>query len=141
MSHSTISSEFVATESIRSSIVSIVLPYLAPVIDSDSKPFEALASLVASDSDSVEPSFNSESLSDRVSPVISVASDPDDEPLGSPDTVNYYRGLMRFLALRWHLEGMHVTWGYLEKKRTRLRTYTKSLKKYCLQNVDTALQA
>ncbi|GKC28678.1 retrovirus-related pol polyprotein from transposon TNT 1-94, partial [Tanacetum coccineum] len=39
-----------------------------------------------------------------------------------------------FLALRWHLEDIHVTWDHLEKKRTRLRTYTKSLKKYCLQN-------
>ncbi|GKB97062.1 hypothetical protein Tco_0983199, partial [Tanacetum coccineum] len=46
--------------------------------------------------------------------------------------------LQRFLALGWHLEGIHVTWGHLEKKRMRLRTYTKSLKKYCLQNVETA---
>ncbi|GJT14814.1 hypothetical protein Tco_0873520 [Tanacetum coccineum] len=34
-----------------------------------------------------------------------------------------------FLALRWHLEEKHVTWAHLEKKQTRLRTYTKSLKK------------
>ncbi|GJX17877.1 hypothetical protein Tco_0218709 [Tanacetum coccineum] len=33
----------------------------------------------------------------------------------------------RFLALGWHLEEIHVIWAYLEKKRTRLRTYTKSL--------------
>ncbi|GJY26448.1 putative reverse transcriptase domain-containing protein [Tanacetum coccineum] len=42
------------------------------------------------------------------------------------------------LALGWHLEEIHVTWAHLEKKQTRLRTYTKSLKKYCLQNVETA---
>ncbi|GJZ68504.1 hypothetical protein Tco_0631744 [Tanacetum coccineum] len=46
-----------------------------------------------------------------------------------------------FLALGWHLEETHVTWAHLEKKRTRLLTYTRSLKKYCLQNVETASQA
>ncbi|GKA03370.1 hypothetical protein Tco_0676151 [Tanacetum coccineum] len=40
-----------------------------------------------------------------------------------------------FLALGWHLEEIHVTWAHLEKKQTRLRTYTKSLKKYCLDGV------
>ncbi|GKC11461.1 hypothetical protein Tco_1008243 [Tanacetum coccineum] len=30
------------------------------------------------------------------------------------------------LALGWHLEEIHVTWAHLEKKRTRLRLYTKS---------------
>ncbi|GJX58634.1 hypothetical protein Tco_0290024 [Tanacetum coccineum] len=40
----------------------------------------------------------------------------------------------------WALEEIHVTWAHLEKKRTRLRTYTKSMKKYCLQNVETASQ-
>ncbi|GJY28248.1 retrovirus-related pol polyprotein from transposon TNT 1-94 [Tanacetum coccineum] len=30
-----------------------------------------------------------------------------------------------FLALGWHLEEIHVTWAHLEKKRTRLRLYTK----------------
>ncbi|GJY01635.1 hypothetical protein Tco_0359787, partial [Tanacetum coccineum] len=25
----------------------------------------------------------------------------------------------------WHLEDLHVTWAHLEKKRTRLRLYTK----------------
>ncbi|GKC73266.1 hypothetical protein Tco_1119149, partial [Tanacetum coccineum] len=29
--------------------------------------------------------------------------------------------------LGWHLEEKHVTWAHLEKKRTRLQTYTKSL--------------
>ncbi|GKF65178.1 hypothetical protein Tco_0191695, partial [Tanacetum coccineum] len=32
-----------------------------------------------------------------------------------------------FLTLRWHLEDIHVTGTHLEKKQTRLRTYTKSL--------------
>ncbi|GJW48120.1 hypothetical protein Tco_0079766 [Tanacetum coccineum] len=43
-----------------------------------------------------------------------------------------------FLALGWHLEEIHVTWAHLEKKRTRLQTYTKFMKKYCLQSVETA---
>ncbi|GJV75514.1 hypothetical protein Tco_1507098 [Tanacetum coccineum] len=46
-----------------------------------------------------------------------------------------------FLALGWHLEEIHVTWAHLEKKRTRLRTYTKSLEESCLQRVETASQA
>ncbi|GJY81072.1 hypothetical protein Tco_0493823 [Tanacetum coccineum] len=29
-------------------------------------------------------------------------------------------------TLGWHLEEIHVTWAHLEKKRTRLRLYTKS---------------
>ncbi|GJX56724.1 retrovirus-related pol polyprotein from transposon TNT 1-94 [Tanacetum coccineum] len=48
---------------------------------------------------------------------------------------------MRFLALGWHLKEIHVTWAHLEKKRTRLRTYTKSLKELCSQSVETASQA
>ncbi|GJU28919.1 retrovirus-related pol polyprotein from transposon TNT 1-94 [Tanacetum coccineum] len=35
--------------------------------------------------------------------------------------------MMRFLALGWHLEDIHVTWAHLEKKQMRLRTYIKSL--------------
>ncbi|GJZ33560.1 hypothetical protein Tco_0578996 [Tanacetum coccineum] len=31
-----------------------------------------------------------------------------------------------FLALRWHLEEINVTWAHLEKKRIRLRLYTES---------------
>ncbi|GJU36027.1 hypothetical protein Tco_1184381 [Tanacetum coccineum] len=30
-------------------------------------------------------------------------------------------------TLAWHLEEIHVTWAYLEKKRTSLQLYTKSL--------------
>ncbi|GJZ96876.1 hypothetical protein Tco_0669210 [Tanacetum coccineum] len=46
-----------------------------------------------------------------------------------------------FLALGWHLEEIHMTWAHLEKKQTRLRTYTKSLEELCKQCVETALQA
>ncbi|GJZ90559.1 hypothetical protein Tco_0662486 [Tanacetum coccineum] len=49
--------------------------------------------------------------------------------------------LMRFLALEWHLEEIHVTWAHLEKKRTRLQTYTKSHEELCIQRVKTASQA
>ncbi|GJT19790.1 hypothetical protein Tco_0878496 [Tanacetum coccineum] len=38
----------------------------------------------------------------------------------------------KFLALGWHLEEIHVTWAHLEKKQTRLQTYTKSLKELCI---------
>ncbi|GJX40354.1 hypothetical protein Tco_0255344 [Tanacetum coccineum] len=34
--------------------------------------------------------------------------------------------LLRFLALGWHIEEIHVTWAHLEKKRIRLRLYTKN---------------
>ncbi|GJT04770.1 MAK10-like protein [Tanacetum coccineum] len=43
-----------------------------------------------------------------------------------------------FLALGWHLEDLHMTWAHLEKKRTRLRTYTKSLGALFIQSVETA---
>nr|GEX78415.1 hypothetical protein [Tanacetum cinerariifolium] len=36
-----------------------------------------------------------------------------------------------FKEVRWHLEEIHVTWAHLEKKRTRLRTYTKSHEESC----------
>ncbi|GJV82452.1 hypothetical protein Tco_1522350 [Tanacetum coccineum] len=47
---------------------------------------------------------------------------------------------LMFLALGWHLEEMHATWAHLEKKRTRLRLYTKYLKEPRIQSVETALQ-
>ncbi|GKA75346.1 putative ribonuclease H-like domain-containing protein [Tanacetum coccineum] len=46
--------------------------------------------------------------------------------------------LMRFLALGWHLEEIHVTWAHLEKKRARLRLYTKNHEELCIQHVETA---
>ncbi|GJY91926.1 hypothetical protein Tco_0507708 [Tanacetum coccineum] len=49
-----------------------------------------------------------------------------------------HEDVMRFLALGWHLEEINVTWAHLEKKRTRLRLYTISLKKLCIQSVKTA---
>ncbi|GKB40466.1 hypothetical protein Tco_0885408 [Tanacetum coccineum] len=36
--------------------------------------------------------------------------------------------------------GIHMTWDHLEKKRTRLRLYTKSLEEICIQTVETALR-
>ncbi|GKC36657.1 MAK10-like protein, partial [Tanacetum coccineum] len=48
--------------------------------------------------------------------------------------------MMRFLALGWHLEEMHMTWAHLEKKRTRLLLYTKYLKEPRIQSVETASQ-
>ncbi|GKC99744.1 hypothetical protein Tco_1170019 [Tanacetum coccineum] len=43
-----------------------------------------------------------------------------------------------FLALGWHLEEIHVTWAHLEKKRTRLRLYTKNHEELCTQSLETA---
>ncbi|GKB56345.1 hypothetical protein Tco_0912531 [Tanacetum coccineum] len=43
-----------------------------------------------------------------------------------------------FLALGWHLEEIHMTWAHLEKKRTRLRVYTKYLEEPRIQSVETA---
>ncbi|GJZ05660.1 hypothetical protein Tco_0539453 [Tanacetum coccineum] len=64
------------------------------------------------------------------------------------DTCCYYHAciddpkkLMRFLALGWLLEEIHVTWAHLEKKQTRLRTYTKSLEDFCKQWLETVSQA
>ncbi|GJY51675.1 zinc finger, CCHC-type containing protein [Tanacetum coccineum] len=37
-----------------------------------------------------------------------------------------------------HLEEIHVTWAHLEKKRTRLRTNTKTLEDLCSQSLETA---
>ncbi|GJW74655.1 hypothetical protein Tco_0134025 [Tanacetum coccineum] len=92
MSYSTISSDSVATESIESFVVSAVLPYPAPVIDSNSEPMEAPASLVISDFDSVDPSLNSKPFLGHDMSVGSGISNPDDMPLGLPDTGDYYGG-------------------------------------------------
>nr|GEW31464.1 retrovirus-related Pol polyprotein from transposon TNT 1-94 [Tanacetum cinerariifolium] len=66
---------------------SAALPYLAPAIDSDSEPFEEPESPIASDHDSVELSFDSESFLDHASLYIFAASNPDDEPLASAPTL------------------------------------------------------
>ncbi|GKC61829.1 RNA-directed DNA polymerase, eukaryota, reverse transcriptase zinc-binding domain protein [Tanacetum coccineum] len=43
-----------------------------------------------------------------------------------------------YLAFGRHLEEIHVTWAHLEKKQTRLRTNTKTLKDLCSQRLETA---
>nr|GEU48276.1 putative reverse transcriptase, RNA-dependent DNA polymerase [Tanacetum cinerariifolium] len=48
-------------------------------------------------------------------------------------------GEVMFLALGCDLEEIHVTWAHLEKKRTRLRTYTKSLEESCSQSGNNLL--
>ncbi|GJV89698.1 retrovirus-related pol polyprotein from transposon TNT 1-94 [Tanacetum coccineum] len=47
------------------------------------------------------------------------------------------RILLAYASLGWILEEIHVTWAHFEKKRTRLRLYTKYLKKLCIQSVET----
>ncbi|GJV49327.1 hypothetical protein Tco_1439539 [Tanacetum coccineum] len=95
MSRSTISYESLAeslADSMGSFVSSVALPYFVPTIDSESEPFEEHELPVASDYDSVEPSLDSDPFVDHASPAISAVSDPDDEPLGSPNTADYYRG-------------------------------------------------
>ncbi|GJX70918.1 hypothetical protein Tco_0308089 [Tanacetum coccineum] len=50
-------------------------------------------------------------------------------------------GEVTFLALGWLLEEIHETWAHLEKKQTRLRTYTKSFEDFCIQWLETVSQA
>ncbi|GJU51580.1 hypothetical protein Tco_1221135 [Tanacetum coccineum] len=49
------------------------------------------------------------------------------EDMSTQFEMTLIRGLDdEFLALGWLLEEIHMTWAYLQKKRTRLRLYTKS---------------
>ncbi|GKC08046.1 hypothetical protein Tco_0999656 [Tanacetum coccineum] len=50
---------------------------------------------------------------------------------------SFSRGIV-WVALGWILEEIHVTWAHLEKKRTRLQLYTKSLEEIIIQTVETA---
>ncbi|GJZ47313.1 MAK10-like protein [Tanacetum coccineum] len=48
---------------------------------------------------------------------------------------------LRYFTFGWHLDDSHVTWAHLEKKRTRLRTKTKTLEDISLQMLETASEA
>nr|GEV32776.1 hypothetical protein [Tanacetum cinerariifolium] len=95
MSASTISFESLA-ESIGSSPLPALVLHPALVVDSESRHFEDPTSPVVFYSNSFVASFNSKPFEDRVSQAVSSASDPDDEPLGSPDTSDYYEGFKFF---------------------------------------------
>ncbi|GJR58546.1 hypothetical protein Tco_1500708 [Tanacetum coccineum] len=69
-----------------------------------------------------------------------LSGSPDDRTWNGWNLRKFYM-LMRFLALGWLLEEIYVTWAHLEKKRTKLRTYTKSLEDFFIQCVKTASQA
>ncbi|GJR70740.1 hypothetical protein Tco_0016805 [Tanacetum coccineum] len=43
----------------------------------------------------------------------------------------------RYFSFGRHLDELHVTWAHLEKKRTRLRTNTKTLEDLCSQSLET----
>ncbi|GJS73455.1 hypothetical protein Tco_0706296 [Tanacetum coccineum] len=62
------------------------------------------------------------------------------ESFKKPCTTKDVLLIMRFLALGWHLEEIHVTWAHLEKKRTRLRLYTKNHEELFTQSLETASQ-
>ncbi|GJY98442.1 hypothetical protein Tco_0515352 [Tanacetum coccineum] len=47
----------------------------------------------------------------------------------------------RYFSFGRQLEDLHVTWAHLEKKRTRLRTNTKTLEDLCSQSLETTSQA
>ncbi|GJS14725.1 reverse transcriptase domain-containing protein [Tanacetum coccineum] len=46
-----------------------------------------------------------------------------------------------YFAFGRHLDELHMTWAHLEKKRTRLRTNTKTLEDLCSHSLETASQA
>nr|GEU65122.1 MAK10-like protein [Tanacetum cinerariifolium] len=55
---------------------------------------------------------------------------------------NYMSGtVIRYFSFGRHLDELQVAWAHLEKKRTRLRTNTKTLKDLCSQSLETASQA
>ncbi|GJX51161.1 hypothetical protein Tco_0278006 [Tanacetum coccineum] len=43
---------------------------------------------------------------------------------------------VRYFAFGRHLEEIHMTWAHLEKKRTRLRTYTNIAQVFFLRSGD-----
>ncbi|GJZ16389.1 putative ribonuclease H-like domain-containing protein [Tanacetum coccineum] len=47
----------------------------------------------------------------------------------------------RYFSFGRHLDELHMTWAHLEKKRTRLRTNTKTLEDLCSQSLEMASQA
>ncbi|GJX95758.1 protein kinase-like domain, concanavalin A-like lectin/glucanase domain protein [Tanacetum coccineum] len=51
------------------------------------------------------------------------------------------KGEVTYFSFGRHLDELHVTWAHLEKKRTRLRTNTKTLEDLCSQSLETASQA
>ncbi|GKA32072.1 hypothetical protein Tco_0718439 [Tanacetum coccineum] len=60
----------------------------------------------------------------------------------TPVTSNLNNGpQMRYFSYGRHLEDLHVAWAHLEKKRTRLRTNTKTLEDLCSQILETTSQA
>ncbi|GJS08391.1 hypothetical protein Tco_0365187 [Tanacetum coccineum] len=58
----------------------------------------------------------------------------------------YVRGMddegeVTYFSFGRHLEELYVAWAHLEKKRTRLRTNTKTLEDLCSQSLEMASQA
>ncbi|GKE76393.1 hypothetical protein Tco_1542513 [Tanacetum coccineum] len=49
--------------------------------------------------------------------------------------------MMRYFSFGRHLDELRMTWAHLEKKRTRLRTNTKTLKDLCSQSLETTSYA
>ncbi|GKE47960.1 hypothetical protein Tco_1479218 [Tanacetum coccineum] len=58
------------------------------------------------------------------------------------ETLTYHvLATYRYFAFGRHLDKLHVTWAYSEKKRARLQTNTKTLKDLGSQSLETASQA
>ncbi|GKF32582.1 hypothetical protein Tco_0102380, partial [Tanacetum coccineum] len=51
------------------------------------------------------------------------------------------KAIDKYFSFGIHLEDLHVTWAHLEKKRTRLRTNTKTLEDLYSQSLETTSQA
>ncbi|GKB26851.1 hypothetical protein Tco_0866252 [Tanacetum coccineum] len=57
------------------------------------------------------------------------------------DMIRSSRGDEVYFSFGRHLDELYVTWAHLEKKRTRLRTNTKTFEDLCSESPETALQA
>ncbi|GJR31210.1 putative reverse transcriptase domain-containing protein [Tanacetum coccineum] len=58
-----------------------------------------------------------------------------------PHPTSGYAVSVDYLSFGGHLDELHVTWAHLEKKRTRLRTNTKTLEDLCSKSLETASPA
>ncbi|GJU43884.1 zinc finger, CCHC-type containing protein [Tanacetum coccineum] len=64
--------------------------------------------------------------------------------VGCPEDVIYTETFVspnRYFSFGRHLDKLHVTWAHLEKKRTRLRSNTKTLEDLNSQSLETPSQA
>ncbi|GJU03093.1 hypothetical protein Tco_1113431 [Tanacetum coccineum] len=65
-----------------------------------------------------------------------------EKPIALSTRKSQVRGILtRYFSFGRNLEELYVAWAHLEKKRTRLRTNTKTLEDLCSQSLEMASQA